>query len=340
MNIREKRKADHIKGFIKQHKERENYFDYLYFGNNSLPELDFDEIDTGCEFLGKHLDFPLIINAITGGFAKGIEINKDLAQLATKYNIAMAVGSQSISLDGHRKESFEIVRRVMKDQVVIGNLSANKRLEDAEIAVEMLGADAIQLHLNVPQELAMKEGDRHFSGIVDNIKTINDQLGVPVIAKEVGFGISKGTAQKLCDIGVRYIDVSGSGGTDFIHIEDLRDDAIDFRELYSWGIPTPHSIMQCRQASDKLTIIASGGIRNAGDMVKSLCLGADLVGMSGVILSEYMENGYDGADRLISNIIYKFKMIMLMLGCRTLRDLAKVKLLASKEFERASLKKI
>ena len=156
----------------------------------------------------------------------------------------MAVGSQTIALEGDEDaiDSFRIVREIIGDQgVVIGNLSGQASVEEAKRAMDMINADAIQIHLNPAQELVMEEGDREFKGIIDNIEAIVNNIDKPVIVKEIGFGISKDVAEKLYNVGVRYIDISGYGGTNFIEIENLRNQSFDFTELYSWGIQQqPH----------------------------------------------------------------------------------------------------
>jgi isopentenyl-diphosphate delta-isomerase len=324
IKIREFRKKEHIELFLKSPVNNDNGFEDIIIENNSLPEINFDEIDTSCKFLNKKINYPIIINAITGGFTEGYNINRQLAKLANKFNIAIAVGSQTIAIHNCNYESFKIVRDIMKDKVVIANISANSSYEDAIKAVEMINADAIQLHLNVPQEMCMKEGDRNFKGIINNIQYILNNISVPVIVKEIGFGMSKRVAEKLYDIGIEYIDIGGKGGTNFIQIENLRNDDMDFSEFYSWGIPTAVSLIQCREIGSNLNIISSGGITKAEEIFKSLCLGSKLVGISGSLLRKLIDEGYESAEKYLFDMMYKLKMLMLFTGCKSIKELSKV----------------
>jgi isopentenyl-diphosphate delta-isomerase len=247
-----------------------------------------------------------------------------LSLLAKEFNIPMAVGSQTIALceeEGCRN-SFRVVRdNISKEGIVIANLSARASLEEVKLALEIIDGDAIQLHLNPAQEVVMLEGDRDFIGILDNIKSIVKNLDKPVIIKEVGFGISKEVATKLYDVGVRHIDISGFGGTNFIEIENIRFNNIDFSDMYSWGIPTALALVKCRELPKDLDLIASGGIRDSMDIIKALVLGGNMVGISGELLSYLLHGGYEGAKDYLEAIIYKIKILMLLLGKRNLEEL-------------------
>ncbi|MCM1989798.1 type 2 isopentenyl-diphosphate Delta-isomerase [Oceanirhabdus seepicola] len=310
------RKKEHISGFLKGVGESDNGFGDVVLFNNSFPELNFQEISLETTFLNKSISAPLMINAITGGTKEAEEINRDLAYIAKELNIPMAVGSQSIALKySDAVKTFMCVREIMgKEGVVIANLSANKSVEDVKKALEMIEADGIQLHLNVPQEMCMAEGDRNFKGIIKNINHIKDSIGKPIIIKEVGFGISYETAIKLREIGIEYIDVGGKGGTNFIEIEDLRYESSKYNEFYSWGIPTAHSLLMTSTAYRECNVICSGGINKSEDVIKSLILGADIVGVSGVVLRTLLENGRDSALEVLRELINNIKIYMMLLG--------------------------
>lgn len=325
-NLRKDRKKQHIEEYLNSTYEDSTLFDDVFIEHNALPELDFEGINTEVDFLGKTIDYPMMINAITGGTEFSQEINRSLSKIAKSFNIPMAVGSQTIALrDKESHRSFSVVRETMgKDGVVISNLSASASVEDVKLVMDIIDADGIQLHLNPAQELAMKEGDRHFKGILKNIEKIVKNVDKPVIVKEVGFGISKDVTQKLYDVGIRYIDVSGKGGTNFIEIEDRRNDDIDFMDVYSWGIPTALSLIECRKVSSDLNIIASGGIGKSIDVFKALCLGANMVAVGGVILKILLVDGYDKAYKYMSDLIYKLKMLMLLTGSKDIEQIRKV----------------
>jgi isopentenyl-diphosphate delta-isomerase len=324
-DIRKDRKKEHIEYYLKSISRNKTLFEDVYIEHISLPELNLDEIDTRTRFLDKIVEYPIMINAITGGTEFSQEINRDLSKIAKRYNIPMAVGSQTIALkDKESQESFRIVRKVMgKEGIVIANLNANASLDEVKYAMDILDADGIQLHLNPAQELVMKEGDRDFRGVLDNIQNIVSNVEKPVIIKEVGFGISEKVAKLLYNVGVRYIDVSGIGGTNFIEIEDKRNDKMDFSDIYSWGIPTALSLIQCHRVSEDITLISSGGIRTSMDIIKSLCIGGDLVGISGEILKHLIEGGYDKANKYMRDLTYKIRVLMLLTGSKNIEELKK-----------------
>lgn len=324
--MRSARKREHIENYLKTSFQGDTLLGDVFLEHNALPNLNFNDIDTSVEYLGKRISYPILINAMTGGSSLTQEINHDLSMLAKEFNIPMAVGSQTIALeeDEDAIKSFKVVRGIIGDNgVVISNLSGQATVEQAKKAMEMLDGDAIQIHLNPAQELVMEEGDREFRGVIDNIATLVKNVNKPVIVKEVGFGISQDVAQRLYDIGVRNIDVSGYGGTNFIEIENLRNHAYDYTELYSWGIPTAASLISCRRLPSDLNIISSGGIRNATDAVKSLALGAQLVGISGELLSYLVHGGYENAKNYLENLIYKVKVLMILLGKENIQELRK-----------------
>lgn len=323
--IRSSRKKDHVNHVLNNNFESNNYFKDIYLEHNSLPELDFAEIDTKSSFLGKEISFPIMINAMTGGFDRAVEINSNLAKIARNLNIPMAVGSQTIALkDKDYEPSFKVVRETLKDGIVISNVNAFVSVDEAQRAIDMVQGDALQIHLNPAQEICMPEGDRNFKGVLNNIKDIVQKVDKPVIVKEVGFGISKDVARKLNQVGVKYIDLGGHGGTNFIKVENARNEDFDFDELFEWGIPTALSLLECRSISDDLKIISAGGMRTANDVVKALCLGADMIGISGPILKHFVDEGYESAEKYLENIIYKTKVIMLLLGKKNVKELRSV----------------
>lgn len=325
-NLRRDRKKQHIEEYLKSVYKNETLFEDIYIEHNSLPELDFDQVDTSIDFLDKYIKYPIMIDAITGGTGFSQEINRSLSKIVKEYGIPIAVGSQTIALKNKESHnSFKIVRETIgQEGIVISNLSANASVEDANIAMELLDADGIELHLNPAQELVMKEGDRSFKGLLKNIENIVKSVDKPVIVKEVGFGISKKTAKSLYDIGVRYINIAGKGGTNFIEIEAMRNNEIDFRDMYSWGIPTALSLIDTRSVSDDLSIIASGGIGNSIDVVKSICLGANIVGISGAILRILLEEGYGQANKYMRDLTHKLKILMMLTGSKDIEELKSV----------------
>jgi len=298
----------------------------VHLVHNSVPELDLDEIDTAVTFLGRKLSLPLIINAMTGGIKEALDFNRDISELGVQFNIGIAVGSQTIALENRQlAESFKIVRKVNPGGLILANVAANTEPQMAVRAAEMIEANGLQLHLNVPQELAMREGDRKFKGLKDNIAEIVRISPVPVIAKEVGFGMSRETARQLFDLGVHILDLGGRGGTNFIAIEQARSGVLA-DEFTSWGIPTAASIAEISSLNLPLQLVASGGIRGGLEAAKALALGADIIGIAGRFLRVWSEEGKKGLEEEIERFRYHLKASMLMTGSKTLTELRRTPL--------------
>ncbi len=299
--------------------------------HNSLPELNYEEVDTTVRFLNKELSMPLMINAITGGIDEAVNLNSDLAELAGRFGLGMAVGSQTIALEApSQATSFDVVRAKNPHGLVLANLSANSALPDVLQAIDMIGADGIQLHLNVPQELAMMEGDRDFRGLLNNIGEMVRLSPVPVIVKEVGFGISRETGLRLFDLGVKWIDVGGRGGTNFVSIEQARSGIIG-DELTNWGLSTATSIVELASLNLPINIVGSGGIRNGLDVALAVALGAEIAGMAGELLRVWMNGGREGLEQKFVGLSHQLKSVMLMTGSRNIDQLRKQALVISGE---------
>lgn len=283
--------------------------------------MDIEDIDTSVKVMGKKLSAPLIINAITGGTEIGRRINRDLASLAAKHQLGMAVGSQTVALEEPGwTDTFSIVREVNPFGLIIANLGAGSPKEHARRAVQMVGADALQLHFNIPQELAMAEGDRRFKGFIARVEETVHESPVPVIAKEVGFGFSRESADRLYQSGIRVFDSGGSGGTNFIRIEDRRYGLFNY-ELDNWGIPSAASMAEILSLGQPMTLIASGGVRSSSDMAKAMAVGANACGVAGWFLRILMEEGKESLDRLLNELKYRLKAVLLMSGAQTWEDL-------------------
>lgn len=318
---RGQRKLDHLRLF-QQSLNGYNSLDDIHLFHQALPELDWSDINLNCRWLGKPLAAPFIINALTGGPPETKDINAALARAARETGIALAVGSQRAAIENKDwKESFCIVRRENPDGIILANVGAGSFPEVAREAVAMIAADGLQVHLNVAQELVMPEGDRSFRGWLDNIRAMVENLDVPVIAKEVGFGISGETVQQLYTAGVRIVDVGGSGGTDFAVIEGKRRGK-PVSVLQGWGLSTAVSILDVKKTALPVEIIATGGIRNALDAAKSLTLGAKLVGVAGCFLKLLLEKGEEELIWEIRNWQENLKRLCLLTGCSTPVQLA------------------
>jgi len=321
--FRKKRKQEHIKYSLElEEKNKRSVFKDITLIHNCIPEINLKEIDISTSLGDLKLKSPIIINAITGGYFGAKEINKQLAKIARELEIPMAVGSQKIALNGEAEDSFKIVREENPNGIIFANIGADVDISDAVRAVEMLKADALQLHLNIPQEIVMREGRKNFKGILENIKEITHNIKVPVIVKEVGFGIAREQARALIDSGVKIIDVGGFGGTNFIAIENRRRRFNRFKSLEDWGIPTPISLIEViNEANGEADIISSGGLSSGLDVAKSLALGAKAGAFAGLFLYILINKGPLALKNFIKKIKIELKYSMAMTGAKNLEEL-------------------
>ena len=291
----EERKADHIK--INLEKDVKSGLDSglerYRFVHEALPELDLERVDTTLSLFGRAMNAPILISSMTGGTRDAGDINRRLAEAAQQCRIAMGVGSQRAALEHPEQAETFKVREVAPDILLFANIGAVQLnygygVDHCRRAVEMIQADALYLHLNAIQEAVQEGGDTNFAGLAKKIEEICAKLEVPVIAKEVGWGISAQTAKLLAECGIQAIDVAGAGGTSWSQVEMYRAPDEFTRNLAAsfvgWGIPTAESILQVRQAAPELPVFASGGIKDGIDIAKSLALGATLGGMAGPFL--------------------------------------------------------
>ena len=289
------RKDDHIK--INLEKDVRSALttglESYQFVHEALPELDLKRIDTRLSLFGKQLAAPILISSMTGGTADAETINLRLAEAAQEIKIAMGVGSQRAAIEHPELAKTFRVRRVAPDILLFANIGAVQLnygygVDQCRRAVDMIEADALILHLNPVQEAVQDSGNTNFSGLAAKIEEVCKQVGVPVIAKEVGWGISERTARLLSDCGVSAIDVAGAGGTSWSQVEMHRAPDEFTRELAAtfvgWGIPTADSILNVKKVVPDMTVFASGGLKDGLDITKCIALGATLGGMAGQFL--------------------------------------------------------
>lgn len=307
------------------------------FVHNALPELDIDEIDVSTTFLGRRLKAPILISSMTGGFDLARKVNRNLAAAAQALGLAMGVGSQRVAIEEPSAAASFQVRDLAPDILLFGNLGAVQLnygygIEQCRRAVAMIGADGLILHLNVLQEAVQPEGNRNFKGLTGKIATVCSELDVPVVAKEVGNGISVDVATRLQRAGVKAIDIAGKGGTSWSAVEAQRaakrGQPAD-KAFADWGIPTEEALISVRKALPDIPLIASGGIRTGVDMAKSIALGADLAALGQPLLAAALES----ADKVIESLagaIHELKVSMLCVGARKLGDLRQAPLARSR----------
>ncbi|KGF65501.1 type 2 isopentenyl-diphosphate Delta-isomerase [Pseudomonas lutea] len=294
-----RRKDDHLDIVLDRRASVRSSFsglDDIRFEHCALPELDLDDINLSSSLLGVALRAPLLISSMTGGADRATAINRHLAEAAQELGIAMGVGSQRVALQrGGDQGLTRELRRLAPDIALLGNIGAAQLIEPdgldmARRAVDMLEANALIIHLNPLQEAVQVGGDRQWQGILEAIQRVVRGLGVPVVVKEVGAGLSAQVAVALVEAGVQVLDVAGLGGTSWAAVEGERAQHPADREVAmafaQWGIPTALSLAMVRQALPETPLIASGGIRNGVDVARAIRLGADIVGQAAGVLRD------------------------------------------------------
>jgi isopentenyl-diphosphate Delta-isomerase len=328
---RSERKWDHIRFALQERQNSLPFFDDIKFIHQSLPDISVSDVRLDHKIGELSLSSPIFINAMTGGGGeKTYRINQELAMIASQMGLAMAVGSQMSALnDKSERFTYEIVRKENPKGILIANLGSEATVENAKAAIDMIEANALQIHLNVIQELTMPDGDRDFSGALKRIETIVEHVDVPVIVKEVGFGMAKETVQSLISVGVAAVDVGGAGGTNFAEIENKRrEKSLPF--FHHWGIPTPVSIIEA-STIHQASIIGSGGFLSASDLAKGLAIGANAIGFAGHFLRILVENGIDSLNNEVESLHYELKLIMTALGAKSISDLQRAPLMITGE---------
>jgi isopentenyl-diphosphate Delta-isomerase len=327
---RSERKWDHIRYALESEQNGSSAFEDIQFIHQSLPEVNVNDIRLDHKIGELPLSSPIFINAMTGGGdERTYRINKELSIAAKTTGLAMAVGSQMSAIkDSSQSYTYEIVRKENPNGILIANLGSEATPDYAKRAVEMIEANALQIHLNVVQELTMPEGDRDFTGVLRRIEEIIKGINVPVIVKEVGFGMSRETINTLKSIGVTMVDIGGTGGTNFAEIENKRREySLSFFNY--WGIPTPISILEASNITDHPSIIGSGGIHSSLDIAKCLALGAEAVGIAGLFLKVLMEKGLESLQDEIKLLHNELTFIMAALGAKTILDLKNAPIMIS-----------
>jgi len=332
-----KRKKDHIEiclnedvGFSSIKTGFENY----YFEHNAITQVDFNKIDLTTKFLKKKINYPFLISCMTGGTSEAEKINEHLAIAAKELNIPIGVGSQRQALDNDKYiSSYEVIRKNAGDVPVLSNIGAAqvsqiKSIEQYRRIIELVNASALVIHVNPLQELIQKSGEPNFKGLIKNIERLVQRIGIPIIVKEVGSGISKTAAKKLLDTGVYGIDVAGAGGTSWAQVE-LKRNKEENEFFRNWGLPTSYCIRQIKtlKSKYKFSLIASGGISNGIDIAKSIALGADIAASARPLLKIVMNKGVEGIVNEISSWFDDVQKIMYLTGSKNIKELGKQKLI-------------
>ena len=325
------RKDDHILSALVQNHPN-NDFDHVRFVPEALCEIDTSDVDISVAAFGRIFDQPIYINAMSGGSNLSKEVNDKLSKIAAACGLPMATGSVSAAIkDPTWEDSFQVVRKNNPDGFVFANVGLSQSVEGAQKAIDILKANALQIHLNAAQEITMPEGDREFSHWRQRLTDIIKHVSVPVMVKEVGFGMSHETVDLLHSLGATVIDVSGKGGTNFITIEnERRSNKLTHFETH--GFSTVESLIDLKYHTNlNVDVFASGGIRGAYDIVKALALGAKMVGLSGYFLKLVQHHSLEEAIETTKRLIEDIKNIMAVMNAQSIEALRKKPLLFSSD---------
>ncbi|MBO1080948.1 type 2 isopentenyl-diphosphate Delta-isomerase [Roseomonas haemaphysalidis] len=302
--------------------------EHVRFEHDALPELALDEIDLSATLLGLPLAGPFLISSMTGGPARAAAINIHLAEAAQQLGVALAVGSQRIALRHRQADGLGAdLRRRAPGVPLLANLGAVQfirgfGLEDARRAVEMIGADALILHLNPLQEAVQEGGDHDWRGVLKQIAAVAAALPGRLVVKETGAGISARVAARLRDAGVAAIDVAGAGGTNWGLVEGARATDPARRQLAAafagWGISTARSIRNVADAAPGVEIIGSGGIHDGLDAARAIRLGAGVVGQAAGVLPAATVS----AEAVAAHVALLLRQLRLACFCTGSADLA------------------
>ncbi len=306
-------------------RERTTLLEEVDLVHDALPELAVDEVELSTPLVGRTLRAPLVIAAMTGGTPRAAEVNRALASVAEELGIGFGFGSMRPLLEDPGAEGYA-VRDLAPSATILGNLGVVQArwASTAAVAalVERAGCDALCVHLNPAMEVIQPGGDDDFRGAVDTIARLVRELPVPVVVKETGCGLSRSVGRRLVDVGVRWVDTSGAGGTSWVGVETLRARARTRRlgELFwEWGVPTAASVAQLADLG--LGVVATGGVRHGLDVARALALGATAGGIARPFLQAYNEGGRDGARDAALGVIDEIRVATLLSGCRTPAEL-------------------
>lgn len=307
-------------------------FEDAHLIHRALPEISRNEIDLSTTVFNHTFSAPIIVEGMTGGTERALEINAAIAQAVEELGLGMGVGSQRVAIeDPTLEKTFNIARKKAPNAFLIANLGCPQLakgygVREATKAVEMIEADALAIHLNPLQEAVQPEGETDYRGILEKIGELVNSLAFPIIAKETGAGIAAEEAKMLQAIGVAGIDVAGAGGTSWAAVEYYRarkqgnhPAQMLGEALCDWGVPTVISLVEVVQ-SVSLPVIASGGLRSGEDLAKAIALGASLTGMAWPALAPALKGSAE-VKRMLSLMIDHLRSAMFLVGADSVQKL-------------------
>lgn len=329
------RKDEHIKYALK-YQSPYNSFDDMELIHHSLPDYDLSEIDLHTHFAGRDFEFPFYINAMTGGSEKGRAVNQKLAQIAQATGLVMVTGSYSAALKNPHDDSYPNKEEFL-ELLLATNIGIDKPYELGLQTIHEIQPIFLQVHVNLMQELLMPEGEREFHQWKENLADYATKMPVPIILKEVGFGMDLKTIEMAHKLGIKTVDISGRGGTSFAYIENQRGHNRSY--LDEWGQSTVQTLLNAQPMIDKIEILASGGVRHPLDIVKCLVLGAKAVGVSRAILELVEKYSVEEVITIINGWKDDLRLIMCALNCKTIAELRQVDYLLYGKLNEANQKR-
>ncbi len=337
------RKKDHVDLCVNENvsfRRKTNGLEDWEFVHNALPELNTEDIDSSTDFLGHRLSFPLLVTGMTGGYADAERINGALAEACQDLRIGIGAGSMRQALENDSfHESYRILRRNGPDIPILANIgavevAAMRDARPAQYLIDLLEADALVVHSNPLQEFLQPEGEPRFRGVLTGLEMLVRELDVPVILKEVGAGISREAAMRAHEVGVRWIDVAGAGGTSWAGVEILRrrDGCEVSPQFWDWGIPTARALEELRiNRPEDLRLIASGGITDGVMIAKCLGLGAEIAGAARPLLTAYFQGGIDSLHNRLCGWKRDLLGVMFLTGSANIAQLKRKPILNARE---------
>ncbi|MCY7171966.1 type 2 isopentenyl-diphosphate Delta-isomerase [Streptococcus gallolyticus subsp. gallolyticus] len=329
------RKDEHIKYALK-YQSPYNSFDDMELIHHSLPDYDLSEIDLHTHFAGRDFEFPFYINAMTGGSEKGRAVNQKLAQIAQATGLVMVTGSYSAALKNPHDDSYPS-KEEFPELLLATNIGIDKPYELGLQTIHEMQPIFLQVHVNLMQELLMPEGEREFRQWKENLADYATKMPVPVILKEVGFGMDLKTIEMAHKLGIKTVDISGRGGTSFAYIENQRGHNRSYLDV--WGQSTVQTLLNAQPMIDKIEILASGGVRHPLDIVKCLVLGAKAVGLSRAVLELVEKYSIEEVITIINGWKDDLRLIMCALNCKTIAELRQVDYLLYGKLNEANQKR-
>lgn len=309
------RKDDHVRLAAAQGRgqQQRSELDDIEFLHHALAGLDRSHVRLDASVGPWQWPVPIYLNGMTGGSPRTGRINRELAIAARETGLPIATGSMSVALaQPEALPSFLVIRQELPEGFVMANLGADRTADDARRVVDALAANALQVHVNTVQEIVMPEGGRDFAAWAGNLERIRAAVDVPVIVKEVGFGLSRRTLRLLHELGIELADVSGRGGTDFARIENERRELGDYAYLAGWGQSAAASLLDA--APPHPALLASGGVRTPLDVVRLLALGAQSVGIAGTFLRVVLDGGAPALVAELERWLAQLRDLLTVLG--------------------------